>query len=293
MRKESSREKIINKVKKSRDFTNFLMKIFGPKSTHAGKEVILETEVGPVRTLWYGFEDKTVKPIFFDLHGGGFILMDADSDEPMNLIYLKKVGCKIISIDYGKAPENPFPIAVNQTYAVVKHVHQNAEKYGIDPDHMAIGGYSAGGNLSTVTCLQATRKKEFSFVCQALNYPPLDLSTSPYDKPCPNGAIKPKQASIYDACYIEQKDAKNPLVSPIYASNEELAGMPDALMILAGRDSLHDEGVRYAHLLEQAGVSVELHDYDNERHGFHFYRSKKIDKACNRMADFLKKHLFA
>jgi len=293
MNKESSRDKMINKVKKSRNFTNYLMKIFGPKSTHAGKEVILETKVGSVRTLWYGFEDKTIKPIFFDLHGGGFIMMNADSDEPMNLIYMHKVGCKIISIDYGKAPENPFPIAVNQTYAVVKHVHQNAKKYGIDPNRMAIGGYSAGGNLATVTCLLAVHKKEFSFVCQALNYPPLDLATSPYDKPCPKGAIKPKQASIYDACYIEQKDAKNPLVSPICASKEELAGMPDTLMILAGRDSLHDEGVRYAHLLEQVGISVELHDYDNERHGFHFYRSPKIDEVCSLMADYLKKHLFS
>ena len=115
------------------------------------EEIFVDTDFGKVRTLWYGFENTVKVPIYFDLHGGGFILGSADMDETMNLALKKQVGCKIISIEYAKAPEFPYPTAVNQVYAVVKHIFENAEKYAIDSNKMAIGGHSAGGNLSTVT----------------------------------------------------------------------------------------------------------------------------------------------
>lgn len=240
---------------------------------------MLKTEAGTVRTLFYGFEDKTVKPILFDMHGGGFILMNAEADEPMNASIMKSVDCKIISIDYSLAPEHPFPCAADEVYAVVKEVFTNASKYGIDPSSMAIGGYSAGANLSTVTCIQAARKKKFSFACQMLNYPPVDLATSPYGKPCPKGAIKPKEAVTYDACYIEPAQADNPLVSPVYATKEELRDLPPAFIILAGFDSLHDEGAKLAKFMEEAGVAVEKHEFPEEKHGFTYYRSKAVPKA--------------
>lgn len=293
MTENTARDKKIKKVIRSRKIMNALIRLSGQRQSKLAKEIILDTEAGKVRTLWYGFDDPAVKPVFFDLHGGGFIMMSADSDDSMNLFYLKEVGCKIISIDYAKAPEHPFPAAVNQVYAVVKHVYQHAERYRIAKESMAIGGYSAGANLATVTCLQAARTQEFSFVCQALNYPPLDLFTSPYDKPCPKGAIKPHQASIYDACYISLEDASNPLVSPVFAQPDILALLPPVFLLLCGHDSLYNEGLRYADMLIEAGVLVELHDYPDERHGFHYYRSKTIEQASQEMAAFLTKHFTA
>jgi len=79
-----------------------------------------------------------------NMHGGGFILMSAETDEAMNVSIYQITGCKVISIDYALAPEYPFPAAVNQVYAMVKDVHKNAAGYGIDPERMAIGGHSAG-----------------------------------------------------------------------------------------------------------------------------------------------------
>jgi alpha/beta hydrolase fold. len=114
----------------------------------------------------------------------------------MNRFLCEKTGCKIIAIDYAKAPEQPFPAALNPIYAVVKHVYRNAGTFGVDPERMAIGGYSAGGNLATATCLLAAGKREFSFKGQVLIYPPLNLATNPFDKPCSQGAIRPAMASF-------------------------------------------------------------------------------------------------
>lgn len=251
----------------------------------------MKTDAGDVRTLWYGFENKATKPVLFDMHGGGFILMSAEADDAMNRVIHEAVGCKIISIDYALAPEYPFPKAVDEVYAVVKAVHDGAERYGIDPCRMAIGGHSAGGNLATATCIQANRRRAFSFACQVLDYPPLDLATSPYDKPCPKGAIKPHTAAVYDACYIAPEQASNPLASPVYGSDEDLMGMPPALLILAGHDSLHDEGAHYAAMLKAAGVAVEMHDFPDEKHGFTYFRSKAAPAAMGLITDFLKRHL--
>lgn len=165
------------------------------------------------------------------------------------------------------------------------------EKYGIDPNRMAIGGHSAGGNLATAACLMAADRSEFGFVCQVLDFPPLDLATSPFDKPCPKGAIKPKTAEEYDLCYVSADEQRcNPLVSPVYAPKEDLAKLPPALIVLAGQDSLHDEGLRYANLLKQAGTPVELHDLSGEKHGFVYYKSKATGSVVNTMAEFLARH---
>ena len=290
---DAERAKIIKKVSRQRKLISLIFKVTMKAFNKNAQELILWTEAGPVRVLCYGFEDKTTKPVFFDLHGGGFILMSADADARMNHMILQAVDCKIVSIDYALAPEHPFPTAVNQIYAVVKEMHSNAGKYGIDPERMAIGGHSAGGNLATVTCIQAARKGGFKFVCQMLNYPPLDLATSPYDKPCPKGAIKPKAAATYDACYRDPSQAEDPLVSPVYASREELGAMPPALIILAGGDSLRNEGEKYAGLLKDAGVDVELSEFVKEKHGFTYFRSKETPTAMKLISDFLTKHFFS
>lgn len=261
------------------------------KNKSLRKEIFIDTEFGRVRTLWYGFDEGSKRPVFFGLHGGGFIVGTAELDETINLQIKKDVGCKVISIEYAKAPDSPFPAAVNQIYAVVSHLVENADKYGIDPERMAIGGHSAGGNLATVTCMKAKKEGEFQFLCQVLDYPPLDFGICPYDKPSPRGCIPPGMASIYDACYLDPSQLKDPYASPVYASKETLTGLPPALFILAGRDSLHDEGLRYREKLREAGVSTELSDYPNAAHGFTYRASDDTTHAILKMSAFLKKHL--
>jgi len=293
MAKSPTREQLIKKGKRYRKLMSIFL-IFqkiGSKNKSVRDEIFVDTEFGTVRTLWYGFKNAEKASVFFDLHGGGFVLGSAGMDEGMNLELSRQVGCKIISIDYAKAPDFPYPAAVNQVYAVVKHVFENADKYAIDCNKMAIGGHSAGGNLATVACLKAKKEGDFQFICQILDYPALDLATDPLEKPQPKGAISPDMAMMFNACYIEPSQAREPYASPVYAALEDLEGMPPALFILAGGDSLHDEGAKYCSMLKAAGVATECHEYPNSPHGFTYQRSANTTDAVSKMAAFLRKYL--
>lgn len=258
------------------------------------RELFVETPVGKVRTLCFGMEDTDAKPVFFDIHGGGFVLGNADMDIPICRYLNRQAGCRVVSIEYSKAPEHPFPQAVNEVYETVQYFWEHHAQYGIDVSRMGIGGHSAGGNLAAVTCLRSLREKEFSFVGQILDYPPLDLSIDPHEKPRPKGAIKPGIAAAFDACYLPDSSAEtNPDVSPVYCAKEDLRGLPAALIIVAGHDSLRDEAVRYYHLLKEAGVSAELSEYPEAEHGFTLQDSEDTRAALREMAEFLTKQFGA
>jgi acetyl esterase len=251
----------------------------------------IRTNHGTVRTLWYGTDQPGIRPAFIGLHGGGFVLGNPEMDETMNLRFALDAGCRVVSIDYAKAPRFPFPYAVDQIYETIQAIRADAEKYGIDPERIAIGGHSAGANLSAVICLKAKRENGGSFACQILDYPPLDLATSAYDKPSPSGCIPPDMATMFDACYVTGDETRHPYVSPVYASDADMRGLPPALFILAGRDSLHDEGERYRALLEKNGVATEARDYPDALHGFTLGDSADARNAIDAMAAFLARHL--
>lgn len=252
------------------------------------KELVINTAAGNVRVLCFGFEKKEKEPVLFDLHGGGFVMHTADVDANICRYFRDNCHCKVVSIDYAKAPEHPYPQAANEVYEVVRHFAECAEKYGIDKARMCIGGHSAGGNLTAVTCLRSLKEKAFSFRGQILDYPPLDLSINPYDKPYPKGAIPPKIAAAFDACYLPDSSYEEcPYVSPVYSKREDMIGLPAALVIAAGHDSLHDEAVRYYKLLCEAEVSAQLLEYPNSAHAFTMKDSPDTTDALQKMAQFL------
>ncbi len=269
----------------------FFQSLFIRKHKNLHEERFFDTPFGKVRTLCYCLENPEVLPVFFDLHGGGFMLDSADVDEALNLKFQEQVGCKIISIDYAKAPDHPFPTAVNQIYAIVEHVYDNAEAFGIDQTKMGIGGHSSGGNLSAALCLKANKEGKFQFTCQMLDFPVFDLATDPHDKPQPEGCIPPDMASMFNACYIDPAQAEHPYASPIYAQPEDIAGLPPALFILAGMDSLCNEGLQYCEMLREGGVTAECCVYPNAPHGFTFHPTDDAEDAINQMIAFLNTYL--
>ena len=124
-----------------------------------------------------------------------------------------------------------------------------------------------------------------------LDYPPLDLATSPLNKPKPKGCVPPRIATVFDACYVDPAQAKDPYVSPVYATQEDLEGLPPALLILAGRDSLRDEGLQYREMLKTAGVVTECYEYPDAVHGFTLKPSRDTTDAIGKMVSFLRRYL--
>lgn len=291
MPKPLTKEQMIQKalhIKKRMEFT-YKYELAGQKHARIGEEEYVETRHGKIRVLKYGFEKNRIMPLYIDLHGGGFILMHADADEAMNLSFSEGADVKIVSIDYPKAPESPYPIGIEAIHDVISYFVTRSGQYRINPANLGIGGHSAGANMATVICMRNLKNKEFSLNYQVLDYPPLDLATSPYDKPKPKGCIPPRYATIFNACYIDPRKARNPYVSPVYSKAEDLKGMPQTLMIVCGGDSLHDEGVTYAGLLRSAGAEVEFHDYPAEKHGFTYYKpTENVKEAVRYMTEFIK-----
>ena len=136
-------------------------------------------------------------------------------------------------------------------------------------------------------------KNKFSFKCQILNYPPLDLATSPTEKFYIEGAIPPEIAAMFDKCYRDEEYAKNPYCSPIFATNEELKNLPPAIVIICEIDSLRDEAEDYVQKLVKAGVETTAKRFYGVRHGFTIadYELPESKDAHKMMIDGLRKYL--
>lgn len=222
-------------------------------------------------------------PILVFFHGGGFVMGDLDSYDGICRSLTNQVGSIVVSVDYRLAPEHKFPAAPEDCYAATKWVAEHAATLQGDPSRIAIGGDSAGGNLTAVVAQMARDRGGPSLVFQLLLYPATDLKTT-----CPSiqeygkGYFLTKEDLewFYDH-YLNSADEKaNPLASPLYATN--LRGLPPALIITAEYDPLHDEGELYGQKLKEAGVPVARSRYDGMIHGF---VSMPFDKAKQALAE--------
>lgn len=234
------------------------------------KEMFVKTREGEAHIyIHYPLQGEAPYPLYVNIHGGGYIKGHFQVDELFCRKIVNKVGCVVVDIDYKLAPEFMFPYALNECYDVVKWAHDNSEELGIEKNRIAVGGHSAGGGLAAGIALMAKEKKDFSVICQILDYPPLDLCSDPATKKMSLDVPgRCEQVRIYNAMYVKEEDKNNPLASPVFASKEQLRGLPPTLIITAEMDSLCDEGEKYASMLIEAGVEVTARRFIGAKHGF-------------------------
>ncbi|MED1748519.1 alpha/beta hydrolase [Bacillus zhangzhouensis] len=234
---------------------------------------------------------KQPLPVFVNLHGGGFILGSAEMDNHWCPVIADRAQCIVVNVEYQLAPENPFPAALHECYDVVKWLYEHPDELQIDPNTLAIGGHSAGGNLATAVCLLNIQKgNKLPIVYQVLDYPPLDLATDPEQKPAFEEAIPAEMAKLFNTFYVQEEDARNPLISPVFADRSSLAQMPPALVITAEKDSLAEEAKQYADKLKEAGVDVTYQQFKGVPHAFTHAGDLEIaEQAWHLMSDQLKK----
>lgn len=237
------------------------------------EECVVPTSAGDTRLLVYRpgpMVAPGLLPVFVNIHGGGFIQGSAEDDDPWCRDIAEKVGCIVVSVEYRLAPEHPFPVALEECYDVLGWIKNQGETWGIDVTRLAVGGHSAGGNLSAALCLLARERQEFSILYQVLNYPPLDFTTDPFAKPSSDSLLTPNAQVFFTACYIKNEEQRfHPLASPLLAKNFE--GLPAALIISAEYDPLRDENELYAQRLSEAGVDVTYRMFAGCMHAFtHF-----------------------
>ena len=233
-----------------------------------GEEAYIPTRAGETRVLIYAPEADGPVPVYFDVHGGGFIMGHPEDDDEFCQRVCDTLHIMVIGIDYRLAPEYPCPSDKEDVYDVIQYVHDNAAQFGIDPERMAVGGHSAGANISAVIAKWAKERGDFSLRCQILDYPPMDIQTNPYQKFFTEGAIPPQVADMFNDCYIDRAHAGDSDCSPIYCSDEELMGQCPAVVLTCEIDSLRDEGEEYALRLMKAGVEVTAKRFLGVPHGF-------------------------
>lgn len=223
-------------------------------------------------------ENMEIYPLYINLHGGGFIAPYGKRDTLFCSRVASKIGCKVIDIDYKLSPDYTFPTALYESYDIVKWAIEHAEELKIDIKRIAVGGHSAGGNLAAGIALMANQNKEFDIKLQIMDFPALDLYSDPEVKVKrfveENGAdgasfITSERAKGFNALYLEnEEDKNNPLVSPVCAKKEMLIGLPTALVITAGKDTLCYEAEKYANMLVETGTEVTIKRFVNSNHGF-------------------------
>jgi len=262
-----------------------------------GKEMFFDTDAGRIRLFGYRLEDKEKLPLYVNLHGGGFILGCPEMDDPYMPRVASEAGVKILNVDYRLAPEFPFPQGVEDVYAVIKYAQEHADELGVDLDRIAVGGHSAGGNITAAICLMNKDRKELNIKCAILDYPPLDVHTDPDDKPRGKGLVavlfmNPKRARFFDACYcIDREARKDPLISPVFAEPEALVGFPPTLILTAGKDSLCQEAERFRDMLIESGADVTHKRFEKSPHGFTLSDRPDAREGWTMMIDHLKKRL--
>lgn len=235
------------------------------ESPDADEIVSLQLEGHSVNVALYRAEPKA--PVLFAFHGGGFLIGSYVADAPLFREMSKRMGVTIVSVAYRKSPDHVFPTALRDCYDAMAYVIDHANELGICVNDISVYGYSAGGNLAAAVCLlDAQRGNQLGIRRQYLSYPYLDLVTSPAAK----GHIVSERPvyEIFRDLYCDEHDATDPLISPVYASEELLAQVPPAIIALAERDPLMAEGARYACRLRAAGVPVKLMMAPDMAHGY-------------------------
>ena len=196
-------------------------------------------------------------PIVVYFHGGGWVVGDALSDDPLCRDLCLRSDAIIVSADYRHAPEHPFPAAVDDALAAVRWVADNAEALGGRPDWLAVCGWSAGAGLTAVVCQLARDMGGPHIVGQVLLTPPTSGGTAlaSFTENADGYLLTtPLTLWFYDH-YIDEANRRDPRFAPLRAN--DLAGLPPALVVTAEFDPLRDDGRAYAAALTAASVPTE------------------------------------
>jgi acetyl esterase len=251
----------------------FLRTLFGPQGEREPIKRVEDRVVDaggarlPIRI--FTPEGAGPLPILVFFHGGGWVLGDCESYDTPCRALANAAGCIVISVEYRLAPEHKFPTAPEDCYAATLWAVRNASSLGGDPTRMAIGGDSAGGNLTAVVAQMARDRGAPPLLLQVLIYPVTNhsLDTASYRENA-DGYLLTKAAMewFWNHYLREAGDGTQPYASPLRATN--FANLPPALLITAEYDPLRDEGAAYGIKLREAGVRVVHSDYPGMIHGF-------------------------
>ena len=235
----------------------------------------------PVRV--YTPEGRAPFPVLVFFHGGGWVIGGLESHDGVCRQLANAARCLVVSVDYRLAPEHPYPAAAEDAYAATSWVAAHAAELGGDTSRIAVGGDSAGGNLSAVVSLMARDRGGPRLVHQLLVYPVVDAPGDRHPSYRENADGYFLTATMMHWFWGHYRGAeRDAYACPLRAA--DVRGVPPALVITAEFDPLRDEAEAYARRLRDADVPVTLSRYDGMVHGF-FGMGALVDRARDAVAE--------
>jgi len=230
---------------------------------------------GPLRLRVYDTDPgATGRPGLLFLHGGGWVQGGIDTHDGLCGQLALEAGLRVLSLDYRLAPENPWPAAPDDVVAAWRALVADPALTGIDPDRLAVGGDSAGGNLAAVlihdlAAAGGGRCAPPAPAAQLLIYPALDAGfATPSMHSLRNAYLLPRdRMEWYMAQYLPTgADPTDPRIAP--ARSPWLGAVPPTWIVTAGHDPLRDDGSEHADRLRAAGVDVTCREFPGQIHVF-------------------------
>lgn len=284
------------------DARAWLMQKSAPLTVHYGRElqlagqdlpapgrVSIPTRHGSVRCLIHRPPGEQLPAVYVHLHGGAFIMRHPQMDDFFARFVVAEAGIAVLAVDYDAAPQVRYPVAQEEVHDVAAHVAENGPELGLDGRRLAIGGFSAGGNLAASACLQARDRGSFEARLQLLGVPSLDIAQGYADKR-PVGApmLTEGLLDLVRSSYFKDEARRaEPYASPLRSEN--LAGLPPAMVVTGEMDLLRREGDAYAARLHESGVEVQHRVVPGKDH--YFLDRANARQEMGRMATALRSAL--
>ncbi|MBN8975482.1 MAG: alpha/beta hydrolase [Rhizobiales bacterium] len=232
----------------------------------------------PVRVRIYRPRASQPLPALVYMHGGGWVIGSIDSHDSITAAIAADTPCVVVSVDYARAPEHPFPAPMEDCRTVVAWTFVNAAAIGVDPTAIFVGGDSAGGNLAAAMTI-AFRDSPVRLRGQLLLYPcvDVDFQRSSYISKAQAPYLKAAEMIWFWNQYCpDTQQRENPLAVPMRC--EDLSELPPAFVVVAEHDPLRDDGQAYAERLKAAGVPVMFRPGLGLIHGF--VRARAVCEAA-------------
>lgn len=229
-----------------------------------------------------GVDDRA--PCIYHMHGGGFVLGSAYELRHAHARLAKQLACVIVSVEYRLAPEALFPAAIEDCFAGLVWLFENASGLGLDADRIGVMGESAGGGLAAALTLLARDRGGPIIAFQHLTYPMLDDRTGASRAARTQIPVWNVESNRFAWSAMLGCEPGSPNISPYAAASraDDLSQLPPAFLSVGALDLFLDENIDYARRLACSGVPVELHVYPGAFHGFELAAEAAVSRTARR-----------